>query len=121
MEHLQKILRKETRVFFQDNVPKQYMKMPNWEEYSVKTLFEGAFLTTQEIKHYFPSEDPKKIDRRFAWGVFSGLKKDIAQRYYQEVFDSKIKSRLPKAKDQTLEIADEWMDRLLQYETIPSK
>ena len=121
LEHLQKILKKEMKVFFADNVPKLYLKLPNWDEFSVSTLFEGGFLTSTEIEQYFPSSDPKKIDRRFAWGIFGSLKKEIATGYYQEIYDAKVKARLPKAKDQTLEIADEWMDRLLQYETIPSK
>ena len=99
LEHLQKILKKEMKVFFADDVPKLYLKLPNWDEFSVSTLFEGGFISQIEIEQYFPSKDPKKIDRRFAWGVFGGLKKNIASRYYQEIYDAKVKARLPKAKD----------------------
>ena len=66
------------KVFFSDSVPKLHTKLPNWDELSVSTLFEGGFLSAAEIKAYFPISDPKKIDRRFAWGVFGGLKKDIS-------------------------------------------
>jgi hypothetical protein len=53
--------------------------------------------------------------------VFAGLKKDVATKYYQEVYDRKMLSRLPVAKVQTLDIEDEWMEKLLAYEVGPSK
>ena len=104
-----------------EKVPKIFLKIPNWPEYSVATLFTEGFITAAEIKQYFPTNDPKKLDRRFVWGVFGFIKTSIAKAYYQETYDSKIKSRLPKAGDQGLQINEDWIEKLLRYEVAPSK
>lgn len=45
----------------------------------------------------------------------------MALKYYQEVYDTKMRSRIPQVKVKTLDIDEEWVDKLLQYEVPPSK
>jgi hypothetical protein len=73
------------------------------------------------IETYFPTTDFKKINRKYCWGIFGALDKDLALKYYQDVYDRKMLSRLPQIKVKTLDIEPEWMDRLLEYEVPPSK
>jgi hypothetical protein len=80
----------------------------------------GIFSEAEKAK-YLPTTDWKRVDRRFLWGVFGTLKKDVAMKFYQDVYDAKMVSRLPKVKVQTLNIDPTWMDKLLQYEVGPSK
>jgi hypothetical protein len=84
-------------------------------------ILTAGFLTELEISMYIPTTDPKRIDRRYIWGVFGGIKKELALKYYQETYDAKMRQRLPVAKVQTLDIEPEWVDKLLAYEVAPSK
>jgi hypothetical protein len=55
----------------------------------------GGFISEADIALYMPTSDFKKINRKFVWGVYGHLNKLEAITYYQQVFDSKMLSRLP--------------------------
>jgi hypothetical protein len=121
LEHLQKILRGEKKAVHVDKVPKQLLNLPNWPELSSEVLMTQGFLSKEIIEAYLPSPDHKKVDRRFILGVFGATNKEMALEYYQATYDAKMRSRLPVVKVKTLDISDEWLDKLLEYEVPPSK
>lgn len=83
----------------------------------------GGFLSEQVKLDYLPSKDlsPKRINRTWIWGLYGAVNKEQALQYYQEIYDIKMRSRIPVCKVKELDIEPEWMDKLLAFEVPPSR
>jgi hypothetical protein len=121
LEYLQNILRGKTKAVHLDDVPQQLIDIPTWPEYSCETIFDGGFLTEQVKLDYLPTDNHKRINRKWIWGLFGAVNKDMAMKYYHDVFDKHMRSRIPVNTVKELDINEEWVDKLLEFEVAPNR
>ena len=70
MGHMVAILHGEKKVFRTAQIPQGKYKLRMIEAFSCKTLMHGGFISEEEVRLYFPCNNPKKVDRPFVWNVF---------------------------------------------------
>lgn len=114
-------MRGDLKAVHVDDIPSQLLSLPTWREFNSETIMSGGFISAEVLKNYFFTTDISKLNRKWIWGVFGGTTPELAMNYYQDTYDQKMKARLPVRKVQTLDIDEEWVDKLLAFEVPVSK
>jgi hypothetical protein len=119
MKHMQMLLLGKRKYIKVSDIPNPHHTPPYHLEFSCKALMNSKLIPSDEQRQYFPTLDPKKIDRQFVYDIFKTLRPSLAEQYYQKVLDIHIGNRLQLKKTNDLHLSDSTMDLLLKYDHLP--
>ena len=71
--------------------------LPNYEEFSTKHLVEKGFIPVTILNKFFPAR-PDLVDRQFAWCVWETTDEETAEKYFDQVMNTRDSSPFSTAK-----------------------
>jgi hypothetical protein len=110
MPFLQGLLQKNKR-YLDERECRRPPKLPKLAEFSTKVLVK-SYVPKKLQELYMPTK-AEKCDRNFVYTLWATMCPDAADSYYEQILSRMSKPTPPKST--TIDISEDWLNMLLQY------